>query len=450
MKKRFSKIRKKIKHPVVRGGSWGDIRGKNKRGKKPEGGGALVPYEKGEIWETEQEAERAVTARNEGGEREDDTENISREKCGGAVRLICSLAVVFSLLGAALILCFSFAAVTEYSHGDTGSPIDSGAETGEDHKVIFVQTDGHTNGLSAPEIYEKCAKTAVSICVSFTNGGEGIGSGFIFSKDGYVATAAHVIADADRISVLLYNGREYEAEVIGADPLSDVALLKIDNAAALPVAELGSSASIVVGERVYAIGTPAHTDYASSLSSGEISAPIRSVPVYRDGVALLEKRLKAIQINAQVNKGNSGCPLFDPFGRVVGMVTMRLGDGYQGMGFALPIDGVAAVLGAMREGRELDREVLAGIVELPARLGIGGYADQEDGIYGLRVSTVTEDTDASGALKLGDLIVQIDNRLVTSPSDISAVTERKKAGDKVRITLIRSGQRLTYDIALDD
>ena len=452
MKKRFPKIRKRIKNSsaTARNNKSSGRKSKAER-QMTERGGALVPFERGEIESAEMEmAEPELSA-------EELTEEINAEETpirtdderrDNFLRLVCGFVIVFSLLGVVVLTCFAFAVATEYTHTDSGVTAEPESTDTESGKVIFIHSDGVGDGLTAPEIYENCADTAVSLWVRFTDGGEGIGSGFILTEDGYIATAAHVISNAREVEVILSSGESCEAEIINADSLSDVALLKIDTDYKLPCVRLGDSASLVTGERVYAIGTPAGLGYSGSLSTGEISCAQRTLPVYREGVTLLEKRVKVIQINAEINKGNSGCPLFDSHGRVVGMVTMRLGEGFQGIGFALPVDGIEPILRSMMSGEDIDREVIAGVVELPARLGIDGYTDQEDGVYGCRVASVNESVAAYGALKAGDLIVQIDKRIVTSPSDISAVVEQKSAGEQVRVTLIRSGQRLAFDIRL--
>lgn len=453
MKKRFPKTRKRIKNTSASAKSKRSLWQKSKT-KKPEcnRGGALVPYERGEIESVGASADEEVMA-DPSQETENVIETTPRSEIGrraDILRLVCGFVVVFSLFCAVVLTCFAFAVATEYAQNSTDEDAFAELENngGEGEKTIFIHTDGKGDGLTAPEIYERCAKTAVSVWTSFPDGGEGIGSGFIFTEDGYIATASHVICDAQRVDVILSDGKEYEATVIAADQLSDVALLKINVERKLPVAELGDSESLLAGERVYAIGTPAHISYAGSLTSGEVSCAQRIIPVYREGVTLLEKRIKVIQINAEVNKGNSGCPLFDSYGKVIGMVTMRLGEDFRGIGFALPVDGIEPILRSMLEGRALDREVISGVVELPARLGVNGYTDQEGGVYGCRIDSLNDSAASLGALKAGDLIVQIDNKIITAASDISSVIEQKNAGERVKVTLIRSGQRLTFDIVL--
>ena len=250
---------------------------------------------------------------------------VSRGK-GDMLRLVCGFVVIFSLLSAVVLTCFSFAIATKYSENDNFADVDAEVGTeadSESGKVIFVRPIGDGDGvLTAPEIYGKCVKSTVSVSVELSDGGAskgGIGSGFIVSEDGYIVTAEHVISGAEEIWVVLFDGSKYRAELCSGDKTSDIALLKIE-AEGLSAVEFGASSELIAGERIYTIGTPAAIEYAGTLGTGQISAPQRLVPVYADGVELLEKKLKLIQINVETGKGSSGCPLLDEYGRVVGMV----------------------------------------------------------------------------------------------------------------------------------
>lgn len=444
MRKRLIKRRKRIKGSVTSAAERDRAVGKKEKNAEVKRGGALTLYERGEIERsiydipdeeiTVESAEKMSAA----------PERMTEGKREEILRLVCGFVVIFSLFSAVVLTCFAFAVATKYSEREKVE--DVLAEDGEEEsgKIIFIHTDGNVNGLTAPEIYEKCSRSAVSILAEYADVGESVGSGFIVSSDGYIATAAHVVNGAESVWVVLANKEEYEARIVAADSLSDVALLKIEGAEGLAVAELGESSTLLAGERVYAIGTPASLDYAGSLTSGEVSCAERTLYVYGEGVKTLEKKLKVIQISADVNKGSSGCPLFDSYGRVIGMVTMKLGADYSGIGFALPSEGIAPVLEAMREGKELSDSVLAGVVLRPARLGITCHTEERDGVYGCLVDSVS----GNGALKVGDLIIQIDNKLINKPSDINGMMESRSPGDSVKITLMRSGQRLTFDIVL--
>ena len=441
MKKRIKKIRKGIKR------TRSVAKDRSAEGQ----GGALILYERGEIdGGGDNSAEEEIAESPHGEIYVQDTQKRynENERRENVLTLVCGFVIVFSLFFAVVLTCFAFAVAVEYSERDIPEDIPAQESDTTGDKIIFIHTDSTGYGLTAPEIYEKCVASSVSIETSFKGGDRGIGSGFVLTEDGYIATAAHVVESAESVSVMLWGGQRCEARVVSVHTLSDIALLKIETEQKLCPVELGDSSQLLVGERVYVIGTPAEIGYAGSLTSGEISCAVRTLSVMRDGVEKLEKRLKVIQINAQVNKGNSGSPLFDTYGRVVGMVAMRLGADYNGIAFALPSAGLTPILEAMIEGRELDTLLVSAVVELPARLGISCHADESDGVYGCRIDTLDTAALSAGALKAGDLIVQIDNKLVTSPSDLSTAIGQKNAGDKVRVTLIRMGQKLTFDIIL--
>lgn len=448
MRKRLIKRRKRIKGSANTAAERERaVCRENKKANNGEAkrGGALTLYERGEIERSIYDTpEEEITAENAQEMSAAAPERLTEGKREEILRLVCGFVVIFSLFSAVVLTCFAFAVATEYSERDKTEDVLAEAGTEENGKIIFIHTDGNGNGLTAPEIYEKCSRSAVSILSEYAETGESVGSGFVVSSDGYIATAAHVISGAESVWVILANKEEYEARIVAADSLSDLALLKIDGAEGLVAAELGESSTLLAGERVYAIGTPASLDYAGSLTSGEVSCAERTLYVYGEGVKALEKKLKVIQINADVNKGNSGCPLFDCYGRVVGMVTMKLGADYSGIGFALPSEGIAPVFEAMREGKELSDSVLSGVVLRPAKLGITCHTEERDGIWGCLVDSVS----GNGALKVGDLIIQIDNKLVSKSSDINGIMESRSPGDTVKITLMRSGQRLTFDIVL--
>ncbi len=375
----------------------------------------------------------------------------SKDRHPNTLKLICGSILVFSILTASAIACFSFALAVKDVGSEEEPPVSELPDGEESGKVVFVRPSGSTDGwLTAPEIYAKCSAAVVSVSTSLSaeyGMGKGVGTGFIISEDGYIATAAHVIKGAEGISAVLFDGKEYEARVVASEELSDIALLKID-ASSLTAVEFGLSSELLAGERVYAIGTPVSLDYAGTLTSGEISHPERIIPIsLSDG--RLEKKLRLIQTNAELNTGSSGSPLFDEYGRVVGMVTMKLGGDYSGIGFALPSEGAYAVLEAMMSGKELNSSVLSGVVIMAPKLDIIGESAEENGVYGYKITGFSELlTSAATALHIGDLIVKIDNTVVYREGDISAAIEKKAPNDTVSITVIRSGQRLTFDVIL--
>lgn len=366
-------------------------------------------------------------------------------------KLVCGFVIIFALLGSVALGCFAFAVVSERQTENTPSTDEVMGDDESGSKVVFVKPyDDESGVLCASEIYERSAKSVVSVLCSFSGksgAARGIGSGFIISEDGYIATAAHVVGGADGISVVFADKKMYEARLVSADQTSDIALLKI-NAKGLSPLIFGKSGDLLVGERVYAIGTPAAIEYAGTLTSGEVSYVNRIVPIYNSS-GELEKKLSLIQTNTEVNPGNSGCPLFDEYGRVVGIVTMKLGSDISGIGFAIPSDGAVKILEKMKTGEKLDSDTLSGVVISAPKLGVVGESAQVNGIYGIEIEGFADNgSTAERALKVGDLIVEIDGVIVTRESDIAKALQSKNPRDSVCVSVIRSGQRLSFDIVL--
>jgi len=315
----------------------------------------------------------------------------------------------------------------------------------ETRKFIYVRevSDG---GLSTAEIYSTCAQSVVSVVTEGLQS-SGIGSGFIISEDGYIATAEHVIRGAERISVILSTGEEYSAQLIAENDLTDLALLKID-ATKLRAVKTGDSSGLVAGERVVAIGTPASLDFAGSVCSGEISFPDRVVKVYgADGA--LEKKMTLIQTDAPVNPGNSGCALFDSEGKVIGIVTMKLGQNFSNVGFAIPVNEALNILNRMMFGQEIEEELISAISIRAAKLGVVGNAFDINGLRGVRIEKfASNEFDSAVKLKLGDVITHVGDTAVTSAKKLSEAINKYAPNDKIDITVYRDGQILTFEVIL--
>ena len=450
MRKRIVKRRKRTKQGTSLKKDIRNTSVKDGRGEVLGSCSALVELGDREVLETEPVYDGSCEE-----EREDISLSSLEEEAKGQdtrrqdiLRLVCGFVVVFSVFSAVVITCFAFAVAVKHSESrsEPDATVDTDFDSGEG-KVVFVRPyDDESGILTAPEIYAKCAPSVVS--VSSERGGKTVvGTGFVISEDGYIATAAHVTVEAEELFVVFSDGKRYGAEVIAESGMSDISLLKID-ASGLSALEFGLSSELLAGERVYAIGTPAAIEYSGTLTSGEVSYPNRVLPVY-SSTGELEKKLRLIQTNAQLNAGSSGSPLIDEYGRVVGIVTMRLGEGFSGIGLAIPSDGAARILDAMMSGKTLNSSILSGAVIFAPSLGVVGEGVEEDRIYGYKVKSFSDSgSGAAGALRIGDLIVDIDGLTVYRESHIAEAVNKKSPGDTVSVTVIRSGQRLTFDIAL--
>jgi len=326
-------------------------------------------------------------------------------------------------------------------------PPQDGAEGKE--KVVFVrQYDDASGLLSLPELYATCSGAVVSIKTKGANV-SGVGTGFFLREDGYIATVAHVVDGMEKISVVTADGTSYDATVVASNPLTDLALLKIDGTG-FPSVSFGASGELLTGERVIAIGTPASLEYAGSLCTGEVSFALRTVRVYDEAGRVLQKKMKLIQTNAAVNPGNSGCPLFDEYGRVVGIVTMKLGNNAVGISFAIPSDGASAILETMMRGESLSDEVLSLVSTGAPKLGVVGAESESLGIAGVRIVRFSSTRcDAAIKLREGDLIIGIEGRPIATIEAMTALVQEKNPGETILVTVLRSEQRLTFEVILE-
>ena len=272
----------------------------------------------------------------------------------------------------------------------------------------------------------------------------GLGSGFIISEDGYILTNAHVVGNADKISVRLTDGRDFDAQLIGSDPQSDVALIKID-ADHLPALSIGDPEELKVGAWVLAIGSPFGFDY--SVTAGIVSAKGRSLPGS-------ERFVPFIQTDVAINPGNSGGPLFNLDGQVVGInsqIYSRSG-GFMGLSFAIPIDVAMNVADQLKKNGEVKRGWLG--VQLDPIFNLDSEIARSMGAknsFGALVSMVSSQSPADIAgLIAGDIIVKLDNKQVKSMSMLQQMIGSKSPGDIVEIEVIRNKNIKKIKVTLGD
>lgn len=268
----------------------------------------------------------------------------------------------------------------------------------------------------------------------------GSGSGVTISQDGYIVTNNHVIAGAERLVVNVADGRQFEARLVGADPDTDLAVIKI-SATNLPVATLGDSNQIRVGELVVAIGNPLGYELARSVTVGVVSAKERSITIQ-------DRKFKLIQTDAAINPGNSGGALVNSQGYVIGINTVKLVvEGVEGIGFAIPISDAKPIF---------DQLISQGYISRPS-LGIWGVAIDEttakannlpQGIF------IREIIMGGAAQKAGiqeeDIIVSINGTKVNSFDDLSNVLKQYKPGDKVTLSVYRQGSQREMPLILGE
>ena len=313
-------------------------------------------------------------------------------------------------------------------------------------------TTSSDGAMSARDIYYDLAcKQVVGIQTDITTtnifGMTVSGSGFVISEDGYILTNYHVVEDAYtggyEVKVMFYDGSTYTAEIKGFDRNNDIAVLKID-ATGLDAAELGSSDSLYVGDTVYAVGNPLG-ELSYSMTSGMVSATDRLITTE-------EGTMTMFQIDAAVNEGNSGGPVYNTSGQVVGVVTAKSNeDGTEGLGFAIPIDDAVRIANDVISGeRSLDAETgdaYLGITPADVDSMAAQYYGFPEGAY---VRTVTEGSAAEKAdIKVGDIITQLDGYDIGSSDELRQELLFHSAGETVDIVVWRSGEYLTLSITFD-
>ncbi len=266
----------------------------------------------------------------------------------------------------------------------------------------------------------------------------GQGSGFIISSDGLVLTNAHVVRDAKQVTVKLSDRREFSAQVLGSDPATDIAVLKVD-AKGLPTVQLGDPKQVQVGDYVLAIGAP--YGFEQSATQGIVSAKGRSLPG--------ESVVPFIQTDAAVNPGNSGGPLFDASGRVVGVNAQIYSQsgGFQGLAFSIPIDVALKIKDQIVATGKVEHARLGvTLQDLSAPLATSFGLEAPDGAL---VSSVMPGSAAAKAgLKPGDVITAIDGEPVRIAGDVSSRVGLAQPGDKLKLSLWRDKKGLTETVAL--
>ncbi|MBW1697951.1 MAG: DegQ family serine endoprotease [Deltaproteobacteria bacterium] len=268
----------------------------------------------------------------------------------------------------------------------------------------------------------------------------GWGSGFIISKQGYILTNNHVVGDADKITVQLANGREFEAKIIGTDPSSDVALIKIKGSEDLPVLPLGDSDKLEVGEWVMAIGNPFGLSH--TMTVGVVSAKGRTsvgISDYED----------FIQTDAAINPGNSGGPLINMKGEAVGINTaiFSKSGGYMGIGFAIPINMVKAIKKQLIAYGKVSRGYLGVYLQELSKDLIESFNLKD--IKGVLVVDVTEGSPADRAgIRRGDVVVEMNGKRVEDVGHFRNMVALSEPGSKARIVVIRNGKRIEIEVTL--
>ncbi|WP_025729742.1 S1C family serine protease [Atopobacter phocae] len=284
------------------------------------------------------------------------------------------------------------------------------------------------------------------------------GSGVIYKKEGnkaFIVTNNHVIDGGQAINILLSDGEQVEAKVVGADPWTDLAVLEISSEKVKAVAEFANSDEIKVGQKAIAIGSPLGIEYATSVTSGIVSGVSREVAIDIDGDNIADFTNEAIQTDAAINPGNSGGALLNDAGQVIGINSMKIGSSLvEGMGFAIPSNQVVKIAKELEEKGQIIRP----------KLGIEMYnvADIPDVIRaelkipdevkaGIMVTRVAKNSNAEKAgLKMYDILTSFDGKKISNTLELRQALYQTKIGDTVKLEVLRNGKQRAYELHLDD
>lgn len=314
----------------------------------------------------------------------------------------------------------------------------------------LLQLATPTDALTIPEVVDKVSPSVVGISC-MTNSGTVTGTGIIMSKDGYIITNAHVVSGASAISVVLPSSYTEEkssskdstvtAKLIGKDTQTDLAVIKIEKSG-LTAAEFGKSSEVKVGEVSIVIGNPLGFDLANSVTAGIISATNRTLTIE-------DRTMNLIQTDASINSGNSGGPLINAYGQVIGITSAKVASTYgEGLGFAIPIDEATPII---------DDLIAHGYVTGRPTLGISGenvtdvYSQYYDIPKGFFVRNVESGSAAETAgIKVNDIVIGIQGKLIESIEEFNEYKQDYKAGDKIKISVYRDGKIIDKDVTLGE
>lgn len=313
---------------------------------------------------------------------------------------------------------------------------------------------GGVTGEPAVAVAERVNPSVVLVYAS-SSVGAGSGTGFFIRSDGYIATNYHLIAGQSRISVTLYNGDVLEATVVGGSEIDDLAVLKIEGKG-YPAVSVGDSSALKSGQTVIAIGNPGGSDFAWTVSQGIVSYPERRITISETNASIGDALM--IQIDVAVNPGNSGGPLCNADGEVVGIVTRKKTD-YEGVGFAIPINGAMKLLDAIVKNGNVNG-VKSEITHIRPTIGIMASAIKTGDPYtymgveysavgtGIFVSSVTSGGPSDGKLKVCDIITSINGKSVTTMDEVFAILYQYDVGDTVTLRVLRDGEPVDVKVKL--
>lgn len=322
----------------------------------------------------------------------------------------------------------------------------SASQSGSAPKVEISETPGSSVGsedglLTIPQIYERLSPSVVMIIADSADVSS-LGTGIVMSSDGYIITNAHVIDGATKITIIMYDNKtSYQASIVGQDNNSDIAVLKVEGVTDFVPAQFGDSDKVVVGETVVSIGNPYATQYAQTVTDGIISG-------IRKGIYVNGVKMDLLQTNAQLNPGNSGGPLINMYGQVIGINNSKImSDGdltIEGMGFAIPMTQAKAIVDELIQyGKVAGKPVIGVTVSFVD----SEMAQAQNAVVGAKVESIDDKSDAySKGLRIGDIITTINGKTFDSLDGFISEKDKYEIGDTLKLTYWRNGN--TYDVSV--
>ena len=271
---------------------------------------------------------------------------------------------------------------------------------------------------------------------------QGTGSGVIFDANGYIVTNNHVVEGAAELVVSLADGRSLPAKLIGTDPATDLAVVKVE-ASGLPVAQFGDSDSLMVGEPAIAIGNPLGLEFKGSVTAGVISALNRSIEIG-------ERRFRLIQTDAAINPGNSGGALVNADGVVVGINSAKISvAGVEGIGFSIPINTARPIIQSIVDkGRVIRSYLGVGAMDKATAARYGYELNLEKGVY--IANTVRSGPAAKAGIRQGDIVLKVGEAETNSVADLRAALDAIPVGTRVDVLISRDGRQQTINVLLEE
>lgn len=341
----------------------------------------------------------------------------------------------------------------EQSAGDKGE-VESSGDSGINPTTVSTSSGDIAN------IVEDASESIVGIVNYQQQNGmgasqaaqAGTGSGVLFKKDGdsaYIITNNHVIEGASKIEVSLHDGEKTNAELVGADPLTDLAVLKIDEKYADNLLEVGDSSALRAGEQVIAIGNPLGLDLSRTVTQGIVSAVDRTIPVQ---TSKGESELNVIQTDAAINPGNSGGALLNSKGELIGINSAKISNsGVEGLGFAIPSKDFQPIVKEIIETGKVERPYIGigmtNLTDVPRQYLKDLPSEVEAGVI---VANIDKTSAAAGAgIKEGDVITELNGQSVADVADLRRqLYADLKVGDQIDLTIFRGGEETTISLTL--